>query len=163
MCPVLYGVSGILPFGGSAAALTSCGAATRPAPARPVPPTVTPSAPRNFRRSTVLGLSMDSLSLRGPFAGFIGIRTSLRCAVDAMLSCICLVRDLSESRPKRLGPRPIGPPLRGFGWEFGGWRQDRLVPAALQSVYAYDLSRRPFSQQTADFRLHDGVPARRIA
>src|SRR4029450_11219746 len=64
MCPVLYGVSGILPLGGSAAALTSCGPATRPAPARPVPPTVTPSAPRNLRRSTAVGLSMGISSER---------------------------------------------------------------------------------------------------
>src|SRR5208337_2409712 len=48
MCPVLNGVSGIFPLGGSAAALSAPGAATRPAPARPVPPTVTPSAPRKF-------------------------------------------------------------------------------------------------------------------
>src|SRR5262245_15235948 len=116
MWPVLYGVSGILPLGGSPAAFTSCGAATRPAPARPVPPTVTPSAPRNFRRSTVLGLSIDF----SPFGALL--RASLafghrpRCAVGAMLSCICLGRDLFENRPKRLGPRPIGPPRGVSGW-----------------------------------------------
>src|SRR5262249_25629787 len=44
--------------GGSAAALTSCGPAIRPAPAKPVPPTVTPRAPRNLRRSTGVGWSI---------------------------------------------------------------------------------------------------------
>src|SRR5262245_36725021 len=108
MCPVLYGVSGILPLGGSAAALTRCGAPTRPAPASPVPPTVTPSAPRNFRRSTVLGLSIDF----SPFGALLRASLAFGCrpryAVDAMLSCICLGRDLFESRPKRLGLRPMG-------------------------------------------------------
>src|SRR5262245_59054128 len=109
MCPVLYGVSGILPLGGSAAALTRCGAPTRPAPASPVPPTVTPSAPRNFRRSTVLGLSMDFSPFGGPLWASLAFGCRPRYAVDAMLSCIHLGRDLFESRRKSLASphRPL--------------------------------------------------------
>ncbi len=59
MCPVLYGVSGILPLGGAVWASTSCDPATRPPPASPVPPTVTPNALRKFRRSTLVGSFME--------------------------------------------------------------------------------------------------------
>src|SRR5262249_55725873 len=61
MCPVLNGVSGILPLGASVAARTSWGPATRPAPAKPVPPTVTPSALRKSRRLTDDGSFMGIL------------------------------------------------------------------------------------------------------
>src|SRR5215510_10711009 len=65
MCPVLNGVSGIFPLG-SAAARTIGEPAIMPAPTTPVPPTATPSAPRNLRRSTVVGLSIGSLQPRWP-------------------------------------------------------------------------------------------------
>src|SRR5262245_51713825 len=114
MCPVLYGVSGIFPLGGSAAALTRCGAPTRPAPARPVPPTVTPSAPRNFRRSTVLGLSMDFSPL-GPFCGphwrsDVAPDTLYTQCYHAFVSgATC-----SKVDEIGLGPRPISPAAREF-------------------------------------------------
>src|ERR1700687_1593896 len=53
MWPTLNGVSGILPLAGSSAALSICAPPTRPAPARPAPPTVTPNVLRKARRFTV--------------------------------------------------------------------------------------------------------------
>jgi len=80
-----------------------------------------------------------------------------------MLSCIRLVRDLSESRPKTLGLRPIGSVAGWFAR--GSWQRNQGSPgcAAPRGMTAYDLSRRLFSRQAADFCLPDGVPARRIA
>src|SRR6266702_4746761 len=58
MWPILNGVSGIFPLAGSWAALSICEPPTKPAPARPAPPTVTPNVLRKARRFTVGVFSM---------------------------------------------------------------------------------------------------------
>src|SRR5262245_3422959 len=162
MCPVLSGLSGILPLGGSAAALTRGGATTRPAPARPVPPTVTPSAPRNFRRSTVLWLSILFL----PSPGLLASRARsdvapIRCRRNRTMHFFRARHDLEW--PEH-GLRPISDGERAVPARRGGlggcvpMKLFRIVTGhsgmtACRIVSAYDLGRRLFSRQAEDFRL----------
>src|SRR5262249_20365278 len=95
----------------------------------------------------------------GPLRASLAFGCRPRYAVDAMLSCIRLGRDLFESRPKTRGLGPIGPPTRVSVQSWATLTR----PAGPYRVPAYDLSRRLFSQQAADRCLPEGIQARRIA
>src|SRR5260370_16584914 len=62
---VVKGVSGTGPLAGCCAALSNCEPPTRPAPMRPVPPTVTPNVLRKARRFTV-GVTVGVFSMMVP-------------------------------------------------------------------------------------------------
>src|SRR6266487_1255397 len=118
MWPVLKGVSGIFPLAGSWAALSSCEPPTRPAPARPAPPTVTPNVLRKARRFTVGVFSMNVL----PFGQRIVSLATRRGGRDTTSSYprgTAAILRAGQGKPQ--GREPIGAIGRGRSRSHHAW------------------------------------------
>src|SRR6266700_2087952 len=118
MWPVLKGVSVIFPLAGSWAALSSCEPPTRPAPARPAPPTVTPNVLRKARRFTVGVFSMNVL----PFGQRIVSLATRRGGRDTTSSYprgTAAILRAGQRKPQ--GREPIGAIGRGRSRSHHAW------------------------------------------